>query len=132
MSTEPLSRQQRRLLDFLLSPDFDGRDALVEQARTGRTAGSSCDCGCPSFYVNPDPASPAASANEPVPIDAHGRDPGDNEVGVLLFVRNGYLTEVEIYGQTGSDFVGLPEPDALRISRWSEPDENGAKRLLNP
>jgi hypothetical protein len=128
----PLNAAERRLLDFLLSADFAGRDALLEQAATVRTRGSSCDCGCPSFFLDPDRATEPAAVQDTVPVDAHGIDPGGNSVGVLLFVTNGYLSEVEVFGWEGSDFAGLPAPDDLKISEWSEPDEAGARRLLNP
>jgi hypothetical protein len=51
--------------------------------------------------------------------DAHGTDPGGNEVGVLLFIEDGYLSEVEVYSTTGEGFDGLPQPLALKLSEWS-------------
>jgi hypothetical protein len=63
--------------------------------------------------------------------DAHGTDPGGNEIGVLLFTEDGYLFDVEIYG-VGDDFAGLPRPDSLKLSEWSERDDHGTRRLLNP
>ena len=64
--------------------------------------------------------------------DAHGTDPGGNEVGVLLFVDDGYLFDVEIYSAESDTFDGLPHPDSLKLSEWSEPNEHGTRRLLNP
>jgi hypothetical protein len=66
-----------------------------------------------------------------MPSDAHGIDPGGNEVGVLLFVKGGYLSEIEVYNNAGSFFAGLPQADALKLSEWSEPDEHGRRSLLN-
>jgi hypothetical protein len=130
----PLDSDQRALLDFLLSRDFPGRAELVRQAETVLTAGSSCSCGCPSFSLVADRALPAAAVSyaDRMVSDAHGTDPGGNEVGVLLFTEDGYLFDVEIYGIAGDDFAGLPRPDSLKLSEWSEPDDQGTSRLLNP
>ncbi len=48
-----------------------------------------------------------------MPTDAHGTDPGGKPVGVLLFVDDGYLSEVEVYSVDGSGFAGLPDASAL-------------------
>jgi hypothetical protein len=64
--------------------------------------------------------------------DAHGLDPGGNSIGVLLFVKDGYLDDVEIFGYEGSTFAGLPVPSALKLSEWSEPDRSGIRYLTNP
>jgi hypothetical protein len=50
----------------------------------------------------------------------------------LLFVVDGYLAELEVFGYESSDFAGLPRPESLKISEWGEPDDNGIRRLLNP
>jgi hypothetical protein len=64
--------------------------------------------------------------------DAHGLDPGGNSIGVLLFVKDGYLDDVEIYNNEGSRFAGLPVPSALRLSEWTAPDQAGIRHLTNP
>jgi hypothetical protein len=63
--------------------------------------------------------------------EAHGTDPGGNEVGVLLFTQEGYLAEVEVYSFVG-DFGGLPHADSLKLSEWGEPNESGMRQLLDP
>jgi len=126
-----LSDDERRLLDFLLSAEFEGRDALRRQAASARTAGTSCTCGCPSFYLNPDRSLASAPVTERVPVEAHGRDPGGHLVGVLLFVDDGYLSELEVFGYESPEFAGLPRPDDLEISQWGKPDEDGVRRLLS-
>ena len=133
MEARPLDSDQRALLDFLLSRDFPGRAELVRQAKTVLTAGSSCSCGCPSYSLVADRALLAAAVSyaDRMVSDAHGTDPGGNEVGVLLFTEDGYLFDVEIYG-VGDDFAGLPRPDSLKLSEWSERDDHGTRRLLNP
>ena len=67
-----------------------------------------------------------------MPTDAHGTDSGGNEVGVLLFVDDGYLAEVEVYSFGEDEFAGLPDASALKLSEWSAPDSAGMRQLLNP
>jgi hypothetical protein len=132
MEPRALTDAERSLLDFLLTKPFAGREALVRQAETVRTSGSSCACGCPSFSLVPDLSLPAADLPERVASEAHGVDPGGNSVGVLLFADDGYLSEAEVFGYEGSKFAGLPDPSALKISDWSERDSHGSRHLLNP
>jgi hypothetical protein len=120
------------VLASLLARDFAGRDVLVRQAETVKTGGSSCDCGCPSFSLVPDKSLPAAPEAGHMVSDAHGLDPAGNSIGVLLFVKDGYLDDVEIFGYEGSTFAGLPVPSALKLSEWSEPDRSGTRYLTNP
>ena len=134
VEAQPLRSDERALLDLLLSRDFPGRGELVRRAETVRTGGLSCSCGCPSFTLIADrslPAAPVAYADRMV-SDAHGTDPDGNEVGVLLFTEDGYLSEVEVYNVQGDDYGGLPQPDSLKLSEWSEPNESGVRHLLNP
>lgn len=67
-----------------------------------------------------------------MPTDAHGTDPDGNPVGVLLFVDDGYLSEVEVYSVDGSGFAGLPDASALKLSQWSKAKNTGMRHLLNP
>ena len=67
-----------------------------------------------------------------MPSDAHGTDPGGNEIGVLLWVDDGYLFDVEVFSYEGSEFAGLPDPSALKLSQWSAADDAGSRHLLNP
>jgi hypothetical protein len=127
-----LTDEERALLDFLLQRDFEGRDALLVQAATVQTRGSSCGCGCPSFSLVPDVSLTRATTNAGVVSDAHGTDPGGTPTGVLLFVKDGYLDDLEIYSADGGDFHGLPRVSALKLSEWSEANEHGTRFLLNP
>ena len=131
MDPRPLESNERDLLNFLLSRDFPGRAELAAQADTVLTSGLSCTCGCPSFSLVADRSLAPAPVAERVVSDAHGTDPGGNEVGVLLFADDGYLSDLEVYSMGGDDFGGLPKPDSLKLSEWSTPDEHGTSHLLN-
>jgi hypothetical protein len=132
MEFRPLNASERRLLDVLLTRDFPGRDELRLQAQTVQTTGRSCGCGCPTFALVADRALPPARVKEHMVSDAHGNDPAGHPVGVLLFVKDGYLSEIEVYSVTGADIAGLPEGGALTLSEWSEWTDRGESHLLNP
>jgi hypothetical protein len=131
--TRELTDAERKIVTFMLSEPFLGRDELIPQAETVRSTGASCACGCPSFGLAPDRSFAPANVPDRVPVSASGRDPGGNLVGVLLFVDDGYMTELEIFSPGGeSTFAGLPDPRELTIDEWSEPAPGGTRYLLNP
>ena len=132
MDARALNESERAVLDLLLTRSFPGRDELAVQARTVQTTGLSCSCGCPSFFLEPDRALPPAPVPDRMPTDAHGTDPGGNRVGVLLFVDEGYLSQVEVFSFGDDRYAGLPHPSALKLSEWSEEDASGGRSLLNP
>ena len=133
MWTRELTDAERNIVQFMLCEPFPGRDELLRQAETVRTTGASCDCGCPSFGLAPDTSLAPAHVLERVPVSASGRDPGGTLVGVLLFVDDGYMSNLEVFSAGGaSTFAGVPEPAALTVDEWSEADEQGAQYLLNP
>jgi hypothetical protein len=131
VATRELTEPERRLLEFLLTEPFEGREALGEQAKSVVTEGLSCGCGCPSISLSPDRQLHPATVLDRVPVEAHGFDPERNLVGVLLFVDDGYMSELEVYSYEG-DFGGVPDPADLQISRWSDTEADGVGWLLNP
>src|SRR6266536_770295 len=91
----PLTSVERRTLDYLLSADFPGVTEFRAQAATAHAIGDWGDC-CASLVLEVDRSlSPKATANEPVAVEAHSA-PGSPARELLLFVRAGWLTELEI------------------------------------
>jgi len=44
-------------------------------------------------------------------------------IGVELGVEHGYLHDVEVFTYEATrEFAGLPDPRALKLSKWSRPD----------
>jgi hypothetical protein len=100
----PLTARERALVDFLLAGPL-GRDELRRQAETAQVVGV-CSCGCPSVYLEVDPATPAAAFTEEeapfgrtdhVPITAR-QEKSRGSTEVTLHVCLGYMEELEIRG----------------------------------
>ena len=66
-----LRLEEKELLDFLLSAEFPGRDALKAQAEIVRVTGE-CKCGCGTIDLIFPPDAIAAQTEMPVPIEAYG------------------------------------------------------------
>jgi hypothetical protein len=127
-----LLEEERSILDFLLSKEFAGRDELRQQLEHVLVTGPSCNCGCESVGLAVDRVVPPAPVVDQVPTEAFGRDAQGAEVGVLLFVVDGYMDDLEFHSADDVDHFGRPTRASLWLPEWSEPDARGSRRLLNP
>jgi hypothetical protein len=94
-------------MDYLLEPDFPGRDALREQLATARVEELD-ECPCLKFNVS----GPAiAEVKCRVPIEAHS---ASGDVNVLLHVVEGRLDELEFVHFDPSRPLRMPAPRELR------------------
>lgn len=118
-----LQPDERHVLDVLLSRDFAGRDELREQARSARASGLSCSCGCPSINLAVDRSTAPAPISGMV-VDGVGIDASGKMVGALLFVTDGYLAELEIYG-LDDDAYGMPTPASFELAEWEDMGKGG-------
>jgi hypothetical protein len=68
-----------------------------------------CDCGCPSvdFLVE------GLAATATIAAEAEGMSPEGDPVGVILWVRSGRLSGLEVYALAGEGPVSLPLPATL-------------------
>ena len=105
----PLKAQERALVEFLRSADFPGRDELRSQLNSVEAVGM-CECGCGTVSVLVKSSVPRATCREPVPVEAHG-----DEIEVLLFVRGGLLTSLEIVDYGDKRPLPYPRPDELKL-----------------
>jgi hypothetical protein len=107
------------LLALLNHADFDGRDSLLAQVDFARVVGY-CGCGCATVDLAVDSAAPASSSGSPIPNEATvlGAD-GEPIGGVLVFVRDGYLTSLEVYDYGGVPISPFPPTSRLRLERSS-------------
>jgi hypothetical protein len=108
-----LRREERALLNFLLSADFPGRDGLRQQAETLRVVGE-CQCGCGTIEFQVQPNLPPAKVEHTIPIEAYG-----DALDVLLFARNGFLGSLEIVFYADLPHRPYPLPEQLKL--WRRP-----------
>jgi hypothetical protein len=116
MEPRPLKPEEVTVIRVLLDhADFDGRDELLEQIPAARVVGC-CGCGCATVELAVDKAPADDAASYPVPNQATVLDEDGNLIGgVLLFVKDGCLAELEVYSFEDEPIGILPRPDRLRL-----------------
>jgi hypothetical protein len=111
----PPTSDEMRLLSSLLAHDVEGAAALREQLLEARIV-PSCSCGCGSIaFVFDDHATAPPKVSTLFPIEGEILDDGGNVIGgLLLFVRDGRLDDIDVYSYNSDP---LPLPDVERL-RW--------------
>lgn len=114
-----LKPNERVLLDFLLTADFPARNELQQQVERVQAVGE-CDCGCGTIDLAVAEPSVRADCQARVPVEAYG-----DTVTVLLFVRDGFLSLLEIVNYDDSRPFAYLSPDGLKLSVRAarEPDQ---------
>jgi hypothetical protein len=112
----PLRPEERDLLLFLLQgDDFPGREVLLSQV-DHTTVVSRCGCGCPSVGLSVDRSStqPAVFYDD-IPVE--GVPVGEpTDPAVLLFVRDGYLDDLEMMYLTEKPPSEWPPLSQLKVA----------------
>lgn len=111
----------------MLSADFPAVTALRIQAATAHAGASSCDCGCPSIYLEIDRSLPRAPTIDRVPVEARCDEWEGVPVAVLLHVLHGYLHEIEAvpFGEPPESKWMWPPLESLRLrSSADQPNVN--------
>jgi hypothetical protein len=112
----PLTPEESRTIRALLEHErFSGRDELLGQVSDARVIGR-CGCGCATvaLAVGRDPADDTPP--QPIPAEGTVLDKDSDEIGgVLLFVKDGCLTELELYSYEDDPIRSLPPLDRLSI-----------------
>jgi hypothetical protein len=123
----PLTSRERAILDFLLTAEFEGRGALRAQVDHACVTGR-CPCGCATVDLTIDrTVAPPAQVAERMVAEAMSRD---DEYGLLLFVDDGYLSSVEIYGNAAEPPPEFPPPSAFLAPLGHPPSYAGSKESL--
>jgi len=115
-SARPLRPEERAVLTALLNhADFDGRDALLAQIELARVVGY-CGCGCASVDLAVEDSAPQTGVAYPIPnqatiLTADGEAVG----GLLVFIRDGCLSMLEVYNYCGEPISPLPPTERLQL-----------------
>lgn len=102
---------------FRAAPDFDGREELWEQVKRARAQVIDAD-GSLKFAAG---GGSQASVLYSVPIEAAFEDVDGVMAHALLHVKDGYITELELYKEDGSALSAIPMQHKIEIftpSNW--------------
>jgi hypothetical protein len=121
-----LTSRERATLEFLLTADLPGIEALRMQAQTARANGY-CGCGCPSIGLEVDRASaPQSRFGTRMALEAHPRDP-KGTFWLALWTDDGWLSSLDL------DWVSLEPPCVFpprkSLQQFERPFEGGTQSL---
>lgn len=116
----PLNPAERNaLLQLLNYADFEGRDALLEQADAVQVVGR-CGCGCATVELAVDAPPSAASIPSPIPNEATVLGKDRQAIGgLLVFVKDGRLSELEVFSLGNDPIRTFPPSERLKLERVS-------------
>ncbi len=111
-----MAAERNSLIAVLKYADFVGRDALLEQVDAARVVGE-CGCGCATVDLAVDDAPRSDAAVYPIPNEATVLDSGGQAIGgVLVFERDGYLAQLEVYSYAEAPISPFPPVDRLSLT----------------
>jgi len=119
----PLTIRENEILAFLLSAEFPDVEKLRRQAQTAQVIGR-CECGCATIDLRVDDSMPTADeVGQSNAVDAAGRPAPDDgpPLELILFVKSGRLSSIEIVCYGDSPVGEFPSPDAFEppVALWS-------------
>jgi hypothetical protein len=105
------NESERALVSALLTAEFPGRSALVQQLNQASVRTIDRD-GSLKFEVQ---GSVPADVIRRIPIEADTTDIDGTTIHVLLHVVGGFLDELEVYREDSSPVQGRIRPETLRV-----------------
>lgn len=107
-----LTGREAETLEFMLSAAFPGDEVLREQASRAVVI-EQCTCGCATIDLGLERDAPVAPEIQGAPlIQTRARDMDEHSVALMLFVRDGRLSSLEIVWYDESQITGeFPAPD---------------------
>jgi hypothetical protein len=102
----PLTDREAQTLEFMLSAGFPGNEVLREQAPHAVVI-EQCTCGCATIDFDLERDAPVAPEIQGAPlIQTRARDMDEHPVALMLFVREGRLSSLEIVWYDESQMTG--------------------------
>ena len=105
-----LTTEEHDLIEALLGGARSGAVRFVGQLEDAEAVGG-CRCGCPSVDLSIS-EKPVDGRPRPLVL-ADGESPEGEPVGVILWVRDGVLSGLEVHPWDGSGSIRLPRPETL-------------------
>jgi len=106
----PLEAGEQELIEALLGAVRSGFGRYLGQLANVEVVGR-CQCGCPSVDLEVG-SGPRNGTPKPLVL-ADAESPGEVPVGVILWVRGGALSGLEVHPWDGARGVRLPRPESL-------------------
>ena len=111
LEQRPLKSEERALLKALVkrserAHDYSGQ---IQRARVV----ARCGCGCPTVDLDTEGAGRCLVGPSTIIANGRGRDKAGVLVEVILHVREGKLSELEVYAAEGVSQCDLPMPEGL-------------------
>ena len=104
-----LSAKEVDLIKWILA-EYNHSE-LLEQIEKTKVI-SKCSCGCATIDLQ---VEGYEQKSEGLILSVEGFSSAEIPVGVILHVRNGLLSELEVYSKAGTKVFGLPEIDKLYV-----------------
>ena len=109
-----LTGHERTLLQWLIQHGTGSVPELMAQLAEARVV-SRCRCGCPTIDLAIGTRTDSTRGGSDIVADAFGQSPEGYPVGVILHVREGLLSELEVYSNGHGCPFSTPRPEALKI-----------------
>lgn len=106
-----LNDYERRILSRLLRCEFAGREVVAAQLKSARALPID-DFG--SIELMTDIATAAEVATR-LPVEGQCLDEDGVPIAIILFVTNGFISELEFSKADGSPIKKMPDPEALDV-----------------
>ncbi|HEX3979458.1 MAG TPA: hypothetical protein VHW96_24510 [Solirubrobacteraceae bacterium] len=123
----PLTGREAETLEFMLSPGFPGNEVLRDQASRAVVI-EQCTCGCATIDFGLESGAPVAPEIQGAPlVQTRARDMDEHPVALMLFVRDGRLSSLEIVWYDESQMTdAFPGPDFWEPPTASSGYDEGA------
>ena len=106
----PLAPNEQELIEVLLGAAQSGIFRYIGQLEKLEVVGS-CSCGCSSINLEL-PSGSRDGRPEPL-VMADGETTAGTPVGLILWVRGGALSGLEVHPWESGEIVSLPQPETL-------------------
>lgn len=113
IDTRPISAQEVAVISALLARPLEGRDELRNQVKRALVT-RGCDCGCPTVSIVADRTMPPARLPDGIVVEGQVYLDG-MPLEVLLFVRDGYLANLELVWYGAQAPRDWPDPSSMDV-----------------
>lgn len=109
----PLSNGERELLQWVLINGTSEGKKRIHEINSLWVIGS-CTCGCATIDLGTKENKNQTKGNSIIIGDAEGISPEGIPIGVIVHMREGQISELEVYSMTGKLPITLPSPANLK------------------